>query len=147
MIAPQSCLIIDDSDVVRRIMRAIIEDLGFDVEDTPSPAFALERCKLHLPTLIVLDWHIPGSNTIDLLAAIRSLPEGRAVKILYVPTDNDPAEIGRAIAAGANDYIIKPFYRVGLEVKVAALTTSRRGPSQDDDYYRSPPRAVLAAKR
>ena len=88
------------------------------------------RCRPNLPNLILLDWHITGSNPLEFLAAVRSMPGGKAIKILYVATNNDPVEIGRAIAAGANDYMIKPFRRVTLEAKVAQLTTA--APRQAD---------------
>ncbi len=136
MLSQQSCLVLDDSDVVRKIMRTTIEGLGFQVDDAASPQEALMRCKRGLPELIVLDWHVPGADPLEFLAAIRSMPNGRNVKILYVVTNNDAAEIGRAIAAGCNDYLIKPFYRVSLETKVAALTTRIREVEDDDTHYR-----------
>lgn len=142
-----SCLIIDDSDVMRRVIRSIVEDLGFKVQDTPSTDAALVACRKQLPTIIILDWHIPGCQPLEFIAAVRSLPHGRETKILFVPTDNDPVEIGRAIAMGANDYLLKPFYRVGLETKVATLTTVKREASQDDDYYRIAPQRNVSGKR
>ena len=130
----QSCLILDDSDVVRKVMRHTIEGLGFDVEEAAAAADGLIRCRLRMPDVIVLDWHMPGSNTMEFIAAVRSLPNGRHAKILYVATNNDPIEIGRAIASGANDHIIKPFRRVTLEAKVATLTTKVRAPSGGLDH-------------
>lgn len=125
--------------MVRKVMRIIIEGLGFTIEEAATTADALVRCKPKVPDLIVLDWHIPGSVPFDFLAAVRSMPDGRQCKIIYVATNNDPIEIGRAIAAGANDYIIKPFRRVTLEAKVAELTTTPRE-SRDE---RSPQRASV----
>jgi two-component system, chemotaxis family, chemotaxis protein CheY len=136
VLSQQSCLVLDDSDVVRKIMRTTIEGLGFQVDDAASTAEALLRCKRGLPCLLMLDWHVPGGDPLEFLAAIRSMPGGRNVKIIYVVTNNDPAEIGRAIAAGCNDYLIKPFYRVSLETKVAALTTRIRDVEDDDNHYR-----------
>ena len=130
MLSRPSCLIVDDADVVRKIERHIVEGLGFTVEEAASTEDALLRCRPNLPNLILLDWHITGSNPLEFLAAVRSMPGGKAIKILYVATNNDPVEIGRAIAAGANDYLIKPFRRVTLEAKVAQLTTA--APRQAD---------------
>jgi two-component system, chemotaxis family, chemotaxis protein CheY len=145
--ALQTCLIVDDSDVVRRVMRSVIEDLGFQVEDTASTEAAMLVCRKRMPDIIVLDWHIPGSHPLEFIAAVRSQPQGRDTKILFVATDNDPVEIGRAIAFGANDTLIKPFYRVGLEAKVAALTTVKRAAAQDDDYVRIAPLRTALGKR
>lgn len=113
-------------------MRHTLEGLGFDVEE--ASADGLTRCRLKMPDVILLDWHIPGSNAIEFIAAARSLPGGKQTKILYVATNNDPIEIGRAIASGANDYIIKPFRRVTLEAKVATLTTKPRAPTEVADF-------------
>ena len=145
MLDQMTCLIVDDSDVVRKIIRNTMECLGFQADDVASLQEAQLRCKRSLPDLILLDWHIPGSDPLEFLAAVRSMPKGRAVKIIYVATQNDPIEIGRAIACGANDYLIKPFYRVNLETKVTALT-ARAGDMQDDVGYYRPAKAVAAAR-
>lgn len=147
MISQQTCLIVEDSDVVRKVTRHVIESLGFSVNDVATTDEALARCKREMPDLIVLDWHILGSLPIDFIAAVRSLPLGRQPKILYVITNNDPAEIGRALTAGANDYLLKPFQKVNLEAKVAALTTRMRDASDDADYVQLQVRTALGAAR
>jgi two-component system, chemotaxis family, chemotaxis protein CheY len=124
-------LIVDDSDAVRKVMRNVVEALGLTVEEAANTDDALVRCRPNLPNLIILDWHIPGSNPIEFIASVRGLTGGKQVKILYVATNNDPVEIGRAIAGGANNYMIKPFRRVTLETKVAELTTSARMPTDE----------------
>jgi two-component system, chemotaxis family, chemotaxis protein CheY len=134
VLSRQSCLIVDDADVVRKVMRHVVEGLGFTVEEAATTDDGLVRCRPNLPTVIVLDWHIPGSNPIEFIAAVRSLPGGKQVKILYVATNNDPVEIGRAIASGANGHMIKPFRRVTLETKVAELITVARQPVSDAGF-------------
>lgn len=134
MLSRPSCLIVDDADVVRKITRHIVEGLGFTVEEAATTDDALVRCRPNLPNLIVLDWHIPGSHPLDFIAAVRSLPGGKTIKILYVATNNDPVEIGRAITGGANDTMIKPFRRVTLEAKVAQLTASPRQALTNDQF-------------
>ncbi len=120
------CLIVDDSDVIRKVMRLTIEDLGYQVDEAPSTTEALARCKMAMPALVVLDWHIPGCTTLEFLAAFRSMPGAKDAKVLYVVTNNDPIDIGRAIAAGANDHMMKPFPRVTLEAKIAQMTATMR---------------------
>lgn len=142
----KSCLIVDDSDVVRKVMRHTIEGLGFTVEEVGDTDQALARCKKDLPDIIVLDWHITGCQPLDFIPAVRSLPLGRHVKILFVMTNNDPAEIGRAITAGADAYMFKPFPRVTLEAKVAALTIQQRDPLDDIDYIPRQTRVALGAR-
>ena len=120
--------------------------MNFRVEEEATTTEALARCKKHLPDLIVLDWNIPGSVPLDFVAAVRSLPMGRNVKILYVMTNNEPAEVGRAITAGVDAYMFKPFQRVTLEAKVAALTTRARDPEDDIDYLQLHMRVALAGR-
>lgn len=146
MSSKNSCLVVEDSEVVRKVMRSIIEGLHFQVDESADTAEALAVCKKRLPDLIVLDWNIPGSQPLDFVAAIRSQPMGRHVKILYVMTNNEPAEISRAITAGVDAYMFKPFPRVTLETKVAALTTRARDPDEDLDYLHLPTRAALAGR-
>jgi two-component system, chemotaxis family, chemotaxis protein CheY len=141
----QSCLIIDDSDVVRKVMRHAIEDLGFDVNEAADAKTAVSICKATMPDLIVLDWHLPGSQPFDVLVAIRSMPKGRQAKILYVVTNNDPDEIGRAITAGANDYMIKPFHGVSLKAKITAMTTRMRSEAEHEDIARVARARMMAA--
>lgn len=127
-------------------MRHVIEGLNFDVEEETNTEVALARCKKSLPDVIVLDWNIPGSQPLDFVAAVRSLPLGRQVKILYVMTNNEPADVSRAITAGVDAYMFKPFPAVTLEAKVAALTTRARDAQDDIDYLQLPTRVALSGR-
>ncbi len=127
-------------------MRHIIEGLNFYVDEAADTADALARCKKQLPDVIVLDWNIPGSQPLEFVATVRSLPLGRNIKILYVMTNNEPAEVSRAITAGVDAYMFKPFPRVTLEAKVAALTTRVRDPLDDIDYLQLPARVALGGR-
>jgi two-component system, chemotaxis family, chemotaxis protein CheY len=134
--AKMTCLVVDDSDVVRRVQRQIIEDLGFEVIEATNVVDALALCKQAMPSVIILDWLTNSGNSLDFIATLRSRPDGKTPKILYVPTDEDPVDIGRAIAMGANDHMVKPFARPTLEAKVAALTTPVRvHAAQIDETY------------
>lgn len=127
-------------------MRHAVEGLNFEVIDVGDTAEALARCKKRLPDLVILDWNIPGSQPLDFVAAVRSLPLGRSVKILYVMTNNEPAEVSRAITAGVDGYMFKPFLSVTLEAKVAALTTRVRDPQEEVDYLHLPARVALGGR-
>lgn len=146
MSSKNTCLVVEDSDVVRKVMRHIIEGLNFYVDEAADTADALARCKKQLPEVIVLDWNIPGSQPLEFVATVRSLPLGRNIKILYVMTNNEPAEVSRAITAGVDAYMFKPFPRVTLEAKVAALTTRVRDPLDDIDYLQLPARVALGGR-
>lgn len=143
----KTCLIVDDSDVVRRVVRMIVEGLDFDVEDCGSTDEAFAVCRKSLPDLIVVDWHIPGSQPLDFIQAVRSLPMGRYPKVIYMLTNNDPAEIDKGRAAGADLHMIKPFHRETLEARVAKLITpDRHDDHAADGYMEFPARAALAGR-
>jgi two-component system, chemotaxis family, chemotaxis protein CheY len=146
VITKSICLIIDASDVVRKVMRLTVEHLGFQADEAATTTDALTRCKLAMPTVLVLDWRTPGSSTIEFLSALRSMPNGKSVKVLYMTANNDSAEIGRAISAGANDHMFKPFYRVTLEAKIAAMTTESRVAYADEASSKSPIDMALPAE-
>ena len=121
-------------------MRHTIEGLGFEADEATNATEALARCKAKMPEVILLDWHLPGSSPFEFLGIVRSMAGGKLVKILYVATNNDPVEIGRAIAAGANDHMIKPFRRVTLEAKLAQFTAQPREQQYAEDLTLRPRR-------
>ena len=71
-----TCLVVDDSSVVRKIARRILEELGFDVVEAEDGERALEACKTALPTAILLDWNMPKMDGYEFLRALRRLPGG-----------------------------------------------------------------------
>ncbi len=114
----QLCLVIDDSPIIRKYTRLIFEALGFRVSEAESHAEALMRLETESPDLIMLDWHMPGSNAFELIAKIRTLPLQLAPYIVFMTTENDSTEINRAFSSGADDYLLKPFNREIVEMKL-----------------------------
>ena len=114
-------LVVDDSDVIRRVARRILEDLGFQIQEAANGQEALARCQQAMPDLILLDWHMPGMGAVALLRALRLTPKGSNPYILYCTTENDRDDISRALEAGADDYLLKPFERESLTVKLAKI--------------------------
>jgi two-component system chemotaxis response regulator CheY len=113
------CLVVDDSDVIRRVARRILESLGFQIQEAASGQEALELCGKSMPDFILLDWHMPGMGAMDLLMALRRTPDGNKAHIVYCTTENDRDDISRALDVGADDYLMKPFERESLSVKFA----------------------------
>jgi two-component system chemotaxis response regulator CheY len=105
----KSCLIVDDSRVVRKVARRIIEDLGFACEEAEDGVFAYAACQKAMPDSILLDWNMPNMSGIEFLEKLRAMPGGDAPKVVFCTTENDMTFIQRAISAGANEYIMKPF--------------------------------------
>jgi two-component system chemotaxis response regulator CheY len=114
-------LIIDDSHLIRRVARAYLERMRFDVVEAEAVPEAIERCKERMPDVILLDWHLPTISAFDFLAALRPLIAGAKPFIVYCTTENDPIDITKAMNAGADDYLLKPFDRSDIEAKFAQI--------------------------
>jgi two-component system chemotaxis response regulator CheY len=108
------CLIADPSDIIRKVARHFLEDAGFEIIEAETASEALEICKLRVPDIIILDWHLPEMTTIEFLSALRFSGAGKRPFVIYCTTDNDPTDIARAFSAGADTFLIKPFDRESL---------------------------------
>ena len=105
----KSCLVVDDSSVIRKVARRILEDLSFTITEAEDGQQALERCQAEMPDAILLDWNMPVMDGLEFLAQLRQLQNGEKPKVVFCTTENDVAHIARALHAGANEYIMKPF--------------------------------------
>jgi two-component system chemotaxis response regulator CheY len=105
----KSCLIVDDSRVVRKVARRIAEDLGFTCDEAEDGQKAYEACQKSMPDAILLDWNMPIMSGIEFLEKLRVMENGQKPKVVFCTTENDMKHIQRAIMAGANEYIMKPF--------------------------------------
>jgi two-component system chemotaxis response regulator CheY len=116
------CLIVDDSSVVRKVARRIIEKFGYTVEEAPDGTDALTYVQNNpMPEAILLDWNMPQMQGIDFLEALRKLPGGKEPKVVFCTTENDMTKISRALWAGADEYIMKPFDEDILANKFATV--------------------------
>lgn len=115
------CLVVDDSRVVRKVARRIVEDLGFTCEEAEDGQKAYDFCTAKMPDAILLDWNMPIMSGIEFLEKLREMPGGDAPKVIFCTTENDMAHIQRAIAAGANEYIMKPFDSEIIESKFGQI--------------------------
>lgn len=106
---PPTCLIVDDSSVIRRIAKTIVQRLGLNAIDAANGREALDRCRQAMPDVIMLDWNMPVMDGLTFLTEFRRFPEAAAVKVILCTTKNDSDHIIAALAAGADEYIMKPF--------------------------------------
>ncbi len=104
-----SCLIVDDSKVVRKLARRMIEPLGFSVTEAENGQEALTACQASMPVLILLDWHMPVMNGIEFIRALRAEPNGATPKVIFCTTEHEMKNIMEALQAGADEYVMKPF--------------------------------------
>ena len=113
----KTCLVVDDSSVIRKVARRILEGMQFAILEAEDGQQALDECRRGLPDGILLDWNMPVMDGYDFLKALRRLPGGDVPKVVFCTTENDVAHIARALHAGANEYIMKPFDREIMEAK------------------------------
>jgi len=115
------CLVVDDSKVIRKVASRILEDLGFEIDEAEDGQKALDICGGSMPDVIILDWNMPVMNGLEFLLELRRSPGGDTPKVVFCTTENDIDHITKAIEAGANEYIMKPFDKEILEGKLTAV--------------------------
>jgi two-component system chemotaxis response regulator CheY len=120
-VAPKTCLIVEDSRVIRKISRHIVESLGMVVTEAEDGQQALDRCIEQLPDVILLDWNMPVMDGIEFLRALRAKPYGKSPKVVFCTTEYDASHIREAIAAGADEYVMKPFDHETLQLKLQLI--------------------------
>jgi two-component system chemotaxis response regulator CheY len=116
-----TCLVVDDSRVVRKLARRILESGGYAVSEAEDGARALDACRATRPDCVLLDWNMPVMNGIEFLRALRAEFGPGDPAVVFCTTENDPAFITRAIEAGAQEYIMKPFDAEILLGKLAQI--------------------------
>jgi two-component system chemotaxis response regulator CheY len=103
-------LILDDSRAMRLILRRIMHSAGFDVIEGADGQQGLEALSRGpLPDVALVDWNMPGVDGLSFVNAVRGNPEYRPMTLMMVTTESEHDQIVRALAAGAHEYIIKPF--------------------------------------
>ena len=111
------CLVVDGSAVIRKVAKAILEELNFRASEAENGYEALDQCRVSMPDAVLLDWNSPVMDGIAFLAALRKEQGGAQPKVIFCTTENDVGQITRAISAGASEYIMKPFDRDIIEAK------------------------------
>jgi two-component system chemotaxis response regulator CheY len=115
----KTCLVVDDSRVIRMVARKILEELNFAIQEAADGKAALELCQKQMPDGILLDWNMPVMNGLDFLVELRKSPGGDRPKVVFCTTENDLKHIQTAITAGADEYIMKPFDNDIIQSKFA----------------------------
>ena len=113
----KTCLVVDDSSVIRKVARRILEGMNFQIAEAEDGEKALKVCEQNLPDAVLLDWNMPVMDGYEFLRALRRMPGGDKPKVVFCTTENDVAHIARALHAGANEYIMKPFDKDIVEAK------------------------------
>lgn len=112
-------LVVDDSRVVRLVAGQVLRELGMEVIEAANGVAALEQLELFPEVgLMLLDWNMPEMDGFQLLQSVRSNRTYDSMRILMVTAESEAAKVSRALSAGADEYLMKPF---GREVLVAKL--------------------------
>ena len=115
-------LVIDDSRAMRTILTRTMEHLGFEVEAVADGRLALDAVERGpLPDVCLIDWNMPVMNGLEFIVEVRKNREWRDITLMMVTTEAEQANIVRALAAGAHEYVIKPFTADAIRDKLALL--------------------------
>lgn len=111
-----SCLIVDDSRIIRRVAKRILTEMAFDAAEASDGLEALECLSTANPDVILLDWNMPNMDGLEFVEALRGRG-GNQPMVIFCTSNNEAAHIRKALDAGADDYIMKPFDREILTSK------------------------------
>ncbi|AQR62694.1 two-component system response regulator [Brevundimonas sp. LM2] len=117
----RTCLIVDDSRIIRKVARRIVEALDFEVDEAADGIEALSHCAGLMPDVILLDWNMPVMDGLTFIRRLRAQPNGGHPKVLFCTIETAPERIAEALGAGADDYIMKPFDGEILQSKLSEV--------------------------
>ncbi len=105
----KTCLVVDDSSVIRKVARRILEEMQFDIREAEDGAQALGICREEIPDVVLLDSSMPDMDGIAFLRALRKMARGAPPKVVFCTSENELGAEGRALRAGATECLMKPF--------------------------------------
>ena len=117
-----NALVIDDSRAIRMILSRMLRELGFDVDEATNGKEGLARLEEGLPPdLMLVDWNMPEMSGIDFVTAVRQPPYSSTARVMMVTTETEVPQMVRALEAGADEYVMKPFTREAIVEKLQLL--------------------------
>jgi two-component system chemotaxis response regulator CheY len=115
-------LVIDDSRAIRGIIKKILGEIGLDVLEAGHGLEALQRLKeAQIVDVMLIDWNMPEMNGYDLVCAVRGDPRYNEVPLMMVTSETELSQMAKALQAGANEYVMKPFTKDVITEKLALL--------------------------
>jgi two-component system chemotaxis response regulator CheY len=116
-------MVIDDSRAMRMILKRIISRLNFEAVEAGDGQVALDLLAdmKEVPELALIDWNMPNMNGLEFVTRVRAEPRLREMTLVMVTTESEQGQIVRALAAGAHEYVIKPFTQDAMVEKLALL--------------------------
>ncbi len=117
----KSCLVLDDSNSIRKVAGRILSGFDFEVSEADSESAALASCEAHMPDCVIVDWQVPKLDSLRFLKMLRGMPGGDRPKVVYCLSENDPMQVAKAIRNGADGHMLKPFDQDSLKGSFAAV--------------------------
>ncbi len=115
-------LVIDDSRAMRAILRANLKQFGFEIVEAANGREGLERVADRGPfDFALVDWNMPVMNGLEFVTAVRGDSTRAGMKIIMVTTEVEMSQVERALTAGADEYVMKPFTSEILHDKLCML--------------------------
>jgi two-component system, chemotaxis family, chemotaxis protein CheY len=102
-------LVVDDSPVIRKTARRILEGMQLQTSEAVDGEQALNACSFLMPDAIIVDWSMPVVDGFEFIKQLRRMPGGDKPKVLFCTSEYDVAQIARAMHSGADDILLKPF--------------------------------------
>ena len=125
---PLRAMIIDDSRAMRSILRRIVSGLSFEIAEAGHGQEALDQMEAgFLPDLCLIDWNMPVMDGYTFITEVRRRPEWRNITLMMVTTESEQGQIVKALAAGAHEYVIKPFTPDAIVEKLELLGLVKKG--------------------
>ncbi len=119
--AQRVCLLVDDSRMIRKVARRIVEGAGYSVVEAENGEEGLARCRGAMPDLVITDWNMPVMSGIEFVTALRAIPTSTPPKVVFCTTNSGARDIHKGIEAGADEYVIKPFDEAALMSRLQAV--------------------------
>lgn len=115
-------LVLDDSRAMRMILGRILREIGYDVVDAADGREGLAVLREGpLPEIALIDWNMPEMNGLEFVNAVRAEQAWRDMTLMMVTTESEASQIVKALAAGAHEYVIKPFTKEAIVEKLGLL--------------------------
>ena len=115
-------IVIDDSRAIRSILGGMLREMGFEVGEAVNGRDAMMHLKASdPPDLAMLDWNMPEMNGFELLVRVRAIPAFDSMRIVMVTTETETSQMVKALEAGANEYVMKPFTKEVIREKLQLL--------------------------
>ncbi|MFZ1814736.1 MAG: response regulator [Rhizobiaceae bacterium] len=120
-------MIVDDSPVIRKVGRRLIEDMGLVVVEAVDSIDAVSQCRDNMPDAVMVDWDLPDGSGLEVIREISHLPGSENCKLIYCTSELMVSEMTKAKRSGASGFIMKPFNRRVLADKLAQFGLIEEG--------------------